>query len=216
MPISAAALVAALVIQFKVRRYVAWIYWLAVVMVSVFGTMVADGVHNGAGVPYAVSTVVFAFVLAGIFGAWYISEKTLNVHSIYTRRREGFYWATVVSTFALGTAVGDMTASTMHLGYVASWVIFAVVIAVPMIAWWKLRLNAIIAFWFAYVITRPLGASVADWLAVPRRQGGLGMGTGLVTLMSTLAIIAFVGFLALTRSDAEPVVDDELVVVARV
>jgi uncharacterized membrane-anchored protein len=203
MPLAGAALVAALAAQSSVRRYVAGVYWLAVVMVSVFGTMVADGVHNGAGIPYVVSTVFFGGVLAAILFAWYRIEDTLSTHSIYTRRREMFYWATVVVTFALGTAAGDMTASTLHLGYVASCVVFAVVITVPAVAYWRFGLNAIFAFWFAYVVTRPLGASAADWMAVPRHQGGLGWGTGLVTLSMTAAILGFVGYLALTRRDVE-------------
>jgi uncharacterized membrane-anchored protein len=142
-------------------------------------------------------------VLTGVLGGWYLSEKTLSVHSIHTPRREGFYWGTVVTTFALGTAAGDMTASTLHLGYVSSWVIFAVLIAIPAVAHMKLGLNAIFAFWFAYIVTRPLGASFADWLAVPRRLGGIGLGTGLVTLLSTAAILSFVAYLALTRKDVD-------------
>lgn len=203
MPLAGSALAAALILQFRSKRYVAWIYWLGVVMVSVFGTMLADGIHS-AGVAYFVSTIAFALCLAAVLGGWYVSERTLDVHSILTRRREGFYWGTVVCTFALGTAAGDMTASSFHLGYVSSWVIFAVIIAIPALGFWKLRFNAIFAFWFAYIITRPLGASFADWMAVPRHQGGLGMGTGWVTLVMTAFIVAFVAYLALTRKDAAP------------
>jgi uncharacterized membrane-anchored protein len=203
MPLAGLATIAALVLQFRVRRYLAWVYWLAVVMVSVFGTMLADGIHNGTGLPYYVSTIVFALVLAGVLLGWHRSEGTLNVHSIHTRRREAFYWATVVSTFALGTAAGDMTASGFHLGYVSSVLIFAAVIVVPAIGHWRLGLNAILAFWFAYVVTRPLGASTADWLAVPRDQGGIGLGTGWVTLIMTAAILGFVSYLAVSRRDVE-------------
>ncbi len=198
MPLAGAALIIALVIQFKVRRYLAWVYWLAVVMVSVFGTMVADGIHNGADVPYWLSTIVFAIILAGVLFGWYRREKTLDIHSIVTRRRECFYWATVISTFALGTAAGDMTASTFNLGYVSSVVIFAVAIVIPAVGYWKFGLNPILAFWFAYIVTRPLGASAADLMAVPRSLGGWGLGTGWVTLISTAAILAFVGYLAVT------------------
>jgi uncharacterized membrane-anchored protein len=203
MPLSGTALVIALIMQFRARRYIAWVYWLAVVMVSVFGTMLADGIHNGTGLPYWVSTIVFALVLAGVLIAWYYSEKTLNVHSIYTRRREGFYWATVVATFALGTAAGDMTATSFRLGYVSSVLIFVAVMAVPAVGYWRFRLNSIVGFWFAYVITRPLGASAADWMAVPRHQGGLGFGTGWVTLLMTTAILCFVGYLAISRKDVD-------------
>ena len=158
------AYAAALVLQFSVRRYVPWIYWLTVVMVAIFGTMAADVLHVGLGIPYIVSTTFFAAALIVIFSVWYISEKTLSIHSIYTRRRELFYWATVVTTFALGTAVGDLTATTLHLGYFFSGVMFAVLIALPALAYWLLGLNEIFAFWLAYVLTRPLGASFADWM----------------------------------------------------
>ncbi len=182
-------------------------YWLAVVMVSVFGTMLADGIHSATNVPYWASTLVFAAVLAGVLVGWYRSEDTLDVHSIHTRRREGYYWATVVATFALGTAAGDMTASSFHLGYVSSVVIFAVVIVIPAVGYWRFGMNAIFGFWFAYVVTRPLGASSADWMAVPRRVGGLGFGTGWTTLLMTAGILCFVAYLALTRTDVEVVVE---------
>jgi uncharacterized membrane-anchored protein len=199
MPLAGSALVGALIGQFRVRRYVAWVYWLAVVMVSVFGTMLADGIHNGAGVPYWLSTIVFALILAGVLTGWYLSENTLDIHSIVTRRREYFYWSTVVGTFALGTAAGDMTASTFNLGYVSSVVIFAVAIVVPAVGYWKFGLNPILAFWFAYIVTRPLGASAADLMAVPRSLGGWGLGTGWVTVITTAAILLFVAYLSITN-----------------
>jgi len=195
-------LAAALVLQFRVRRYVAWIYWLAVVMVAIFGTMAADALHIGFGVPYLVSTAFFAVALAVIFVAWYAREKTLSIHSIDTRSRELFYWATVMATFALGTAAGDMTAFTLGLGFFSSGVLFAVVIAVPALAYRLVRLNAILAFWFAYIVTRPLGASFADWMGRPHSLGGLGLGTGPVSLVLALVIIGFVGYLTVTRADS--------------
>jgi uncharacterized membrane-anchored protein len=201
--LGAIGLVVALVLQFRARRYVAWIYWLAVDMVSVFGTMAADGLHIKLGVPYDVSTPFFAIVLAVIFVVWHATEKTLSIHSIYTWRREAFYWATVMTTFALGTALGDLTAVTFRLGYLTSGVLFAVVIAVPAVAHWGLGMNSVLAFWFAYIVTRPLGASFADWLGVSHSLGGLGLGRGLVSLISTVIIIGFVGYLAVTRIDAE-------------
>jgi uncharacterized membrane-anchored protein len=196
-------LILALVLQFAVRRYVAWIYWLAVVMVAIFGTMAADVLHVGLGIPYYISTAFFMITLAIIFAIWYISERTLSIHSIYTRRRELFYWATVITTFALGTAAGDMSASTLHLGYLASGVLFAVLIAIPAIGYWRFGLNEIFAFWFAYILTRPLGASFADWVGKPRSVGGFGLGTGVVSLVLAILIFGFVGYLAITRKDVK-------------
>jgi len=194
-------LAAALLLQIFVRRYVAWIYWLAVVMVAVFGTMAADVLHIGLGIPYLVSTAFFTVALAVIFTVWYANEKTLSIHSISTRRRELFYWATVIATFALGTATGDMTATTLGLGYFSSGVLFAVLIAVPALGYWLFGLNEILAFWFAYIVTRPLGASLADWMGRPHSLGGLGLGTGQVSLGLAILIIGFVGYLTVTRKD---------------
>ncbi len=193
-------LAVSLVLQFFVRRYVAWVYWLAVVMVAIFGTMTADVVHIVLGIPYLVSTVFFSIVLAVIFRVWYISEKTLSIHSIFTFRRELFYWATVVATFALGTAAGDLTAATLGWGYFASGVLFAVLFAVPALGYYLFGLNEIVAFWFAYIVTRPLGASFADWFGKPY-LGGLGLGDTKVTLVLTILIIGFVGYLTVTHKD---------------
>ena len=195
------AFVAAMALQFSFRRYNTWAYWLAVVMVAVFGTMAADVLHVGLGIPYAVSTAFYAVVLAVIFVLWYRSEGTLSIHSIYTRRREVFYWATVLATFALGTAAGDLTAKVVGLGYLGSGVMFAVVIAIPYVGYRWFGLNPIVAFWFAYIVTRPLGASFADWLAWPPGAGGLGLGHGVVSLVSTLIIIGFVGYMAVSGQD---------------
>jgi uncharacterized membrane-anchored protein len=201
------AFVAALVLQFRAKQYVAWVYWTAVVMVSVFGTMAADVLHVAMGVPYTVSTIGFALVLAAIFAAWHASEKTLSIRAINTPRRELFYWATVMATFALGTAAGDLTATTLGWGYFGSGVVFAVVIAVPAIAG-RFGVNQIFAFWAAYVVTRPLGASFADWAGQPTSRTGLGWGLGQVALGLTVVIAALVGYLALTRSDIKADGDD--------
>ena len=201
--LAGACLAIALAVQFSARRYTAWIYWVAVAMVSVFGTMAADVLHVGLGVPYVVSTAFFVVALTAIFALWYASERTLSIHSICTRRREAFYWATVLATFALGTAAGDMTASTMHLGYLVSAAVFAGLIAVPAVAHWRFGLNATIAFWFAYIITRPLGASIADWVAVPHARGGLGLGYGPVSLCMAVVIVGCVGYLAIARRDVQ-------------
>ncbi len=195
------ALAVSLMLQFAARRYVAWIYWLALVMVSVFGTMAADGVHVVLGVPYVVSSIFFAVVLTAIFATWYASEKTLSIHSISTPRREVFYWMVVMATFALGTAVGDMTAITLHLGYLSSGLLFTGLIAIPAVGYWRFGLNAVFAFWFAYIMTRPLGASFADWLAVPPSRGGLGLGYGVVSVSLAILIVGCVGYLTVTRKD---------------
>jgi uncharacterized membrane-anchored protein len=197
--LAGALLVAVLAVQLLLRRYVAGVYWAAVVLVSVFGTMAADVLHVGLGVPYADSTTAFAVLLAAVLTAWWLTERTLSVHSVRTRRREGFYWATVMATFALGTAVGDLTASTLHLGYLISGAAFAALFLLPGAAYRWLRLGAVPAFWAAYIVTRPLGASFADWMAASHRHGGLGLGTGPVSLGLTLAIAVCVGLLALLR-----------------
>lgn len=194
--------VAALWLQFRTRRYVTGVYWFAVAMVAVFGTMVADALHVGFGVPYAASTIVYAVVVAVVLWLWFRSEGTLSIHSITTRRREVYYWITVLATFALGTAAGDLTATTMHLGFLGSGVLFAVVIAVPAVGWWRFGFNPVAAFWFAYVITRPLGASFADWFGKPHSiGGGLGHGDGTVTLVATVAIVGLVAHAARTSRD---------------
>lgn len=193
-----AAFVLALMLQFAVRRYIPAVYWITVVMVSVFGTMAADVLHIVLGVPYVVSTVFFAVILAVLFAIWHRVEGTLSIHSITSRRREMFYWLAVVTTFALGTAVGDLTATTLQLGYLVSGVVFAVVIAIPAIAFSARRLTPVLAFWFAYVVTRPLGASFADWMGVSGARGGLNWGTGPVSLVLAVIIAVLVGILTLT------------------
>jgi uncharacterized membrane-anchored protein len=199
--IGAIGLTGGLVLQFRASRYSAWIYWLAVAMVSLAGTIAADVLHVQFGVPYAVSTVFFVVALAVVFAVWYASEKTLSIHSISTVRRELFYWATILTTFALGTAAGDMTATTWHLGYFSSGVLFAVLIAIPALAYWRFRLNAILAFWSAYIVTRPLGASFADWLAVPARRRGLNLGDGPVSFVLAALIVGVVAYLATSGKD---------------
>ena len=192
------ALVVVLVAQLRARRYIPWLYWLAVVMVSVFGTMIADVLHVQFQVPYLVSTVAFMLALAAIFVLWYCTERSLSIHDIRTRRREVFYWATVITTFALGTATGDMTAMTLQIGFLASGILFAVLIALPGLALRLQWLGATAAFWTAYVLTRPLGASFSDWAALPPSRGGLGTGTGPVSLALAVVIVLLVAGLSLT------------------
>lgn len=196
-------LVVALALQLAVRRYIAPIYWFAVIMVAIFGTMAADVVHIVLGISYLVSTIFFAVALALIFLVWYASEKTLSIHSISTFRREMFYWATVMATFALGTAAGDMTAATFGLGYLLSGVLFLALFALPALAYGLAGLNGILAFWLAYIVTRPLGASFADWMGKLPGEGGLGLGDGLVSLVVAMVIIGFVGYLTITRRDVK-------------
>jgi uncharacterized membrane-anchored protein len=196
-------LLVALILQLSVRRYIAGVYWFTVVMVAIFGTMAADVLHVGFGIPYIVSSSFFALALVVIFVSWYASEKTLSIHSIYTRRRELFYWATVMATFALGTALGDLTATTFGLGYLTSGLLFTFLFAIPAIAYWLFRLNAIFAFWFAYIMTRPLGASFADWLGKPQNQGGFGVGTGKVSLVLAIIIVILVAYLTISHRDVD-------------
>ncbi len=200
--IGAAGFVAALVIQFSADRYVPWIYWLLVAMVAVFGTMAADVLHK-LGMSHLAATGLYGILLLGIFAWWQSSEKTLAMHSITTVRRESFYWGTVFISFAFGTAAGDMTADTLHLGNFWSGILFAVLFALPMIGYRRLGWNGVFSFWFAYVMTRPLGASFADWFGKPHHKGGLGFGTIPVAITLTIVIILLVGYLTVTRRDVE-------------
>jgi uncharacterized membrane-anchored protein len=197
------AFVVAMAIQFRAPRYIPWVYWLAVAMVAVFGTMAADVLHVEFGVPYIASTVLFAIALAIVFTWWQRSEQTLSIHSIYTRRREAFYWAAVLATFAMGTAAGDLAAYTAHLGFLTAGVLFAVIFAIPGIAYRVAHLNAIFAFWFAYVMTRPLGASFADWTGKSRHAHGLGWGDGPVSFVLAALIAVLVGYLSVTGVDRQ-------------
>jgi uncharacterized membrane-anchored protein len=192
--LAALLLIISLITQLSTSRYVAWVYWLAVIMVSVFGTMAADVLHIGLGIPYFISTIFFAIVLCIVFSLWYTKEKTLSIHSITTRRRELFYWATILTTFALGTAVGDMTATTLHLGYFTSGLLFMILMFIPVFAYWKFKMNEVLAFWFAYILTRPLGASFADWIGVSHARGGLALGNGTISLILFICIASLVVF----------------------
>jgi uncharacterized membrane-anchored protein len=194
-------LVAALVLQFSVRRYMTWVYWLAVASVSITGTMVADGMHLVMKLPYSVTTALYAGTLAVIFIVWYLTERTLSIHSISTWRRELFYWLAVGATFALGTALGDLTAVTFKIGYFKSAVVFFVLILIPLVAYWRFHMNPVLAFWFAYTLTRPLGASVADWLGVPHYLGGLDWGRGIVAIVLLVPLVIVVAYMAVSRVD---------------
>jgi uncharacterized membrane-anchored protein len=190
-------------LQMRQREYRAPMYWSAVMMVAIFGTMAADGIHDGANIPYAVTTPLFGLIMAAIFFFWYRSEGTLSIHSINTRRRESFYWAAVLATFALGTAAGDLTATPLNLGYFPSAMLFVAIIAIPAVGWWRFNLNPIVAFWFAYIVTRPIGASFADWLSKPPSITGLGLGDGTVSGLALIVFIALVAYVALTKCDIQ-------------
>lgn len=181
--------------QFRTRKYVPWMYWLAVLMVAIFGTMAADVTHVVLGVPYALSTTAFAIALAIILFSWHKTEGTLSIHSITTPRREAFYWATVLATFMLGTAAGDLFAFGLHLGFFTAGVIFALVFLLPAVGYKLFKWNPIFSFWFAYILTRPLGASFADWTGKAPSVGGLGWGDGPVAAVLFLLIIISVGYL---------------------
>ena len=203
VPVALLVLIAALVVQFRTERYRPARYWSTALMVSVFGTMAADVLHVGLGVPYAVSTLGFALVLAAVFVTWWRVERTLSVHEIRTARRERFYWAAVMTTFALGTAAGDLTATSLGLGYLGSGFLFLAVFAAPGVFFAATRRAAIATFWIAYVATRPLGASFADWFAVSRDRGGVDLGSGPVSAVLLLVFIVVVALLsARSRSGA--------------
>jgi uncharacterized membrane-anchored protein len=191
--VALAAFVLALRRQFRTRRYDTTTYWFAVGMVATFGTMAADALHQFLGAPYWSTTLFYAIVLALVFWRWWSNEHTLSIHSIATRRREKFYWGTVLATFALGTATGDWTASNLRLGFFSSAMLFVGVICIPAIAY-RLGANSVVTFWFAYILTRPLGASFADWFDYPTKAGGLGVPkilvwVALAALMSGLVLL---------------------------
>lgn len=194
----------ALVLQFGTRRYRAFAYWFLAFAIAIFGTGVSDFLHLDVGIPYAGTTLLWAVILAAIFLLWQRSEGTLSIHSITTQRREAFYWTTVFATFALGTALGDFTATSLNLGYLASGILFSVVILLPALAWWQFGLNGIAAFWMSYVITRPLGASFADYISKPQSISGINFGDGPTALVFAIAVFVLVSYLAIARPDIQP------------
>ena len=196
-----ALLIAVLVFQFRSRRYVPGIYWLAVVLISVVGTLVSDNLVENYGVTLETTTIAFSAILICVFASWYAVERTLSVHTIFTTRRESFYWLAILFTFALGTSAGDFLSEQLELGYLAALGIFAGAIVVVAILHFGLRMNAILSFWLAYILTRPLGASIGDYLASPTGEGGLGLGTNLTSIIFLSAILALVVFLAISKRD---------------
>ncbi len=195
--------VVGLLLQFGTRRYRALAYWSLAFAIAILGTGVSDFLHLDVHIPYAGTTLLWAVVLAGIFWLWQRSEGTLSIHSITTQRREAFYWATVFATFALGTALGDFTATSLNLGYLASGILFSVLILLPALAWWRFGLNSVAAFWMSYVLTRPLGASFADYISKPRAISGLNFGDGPTAIVFAAAVFVLVLYLAIGRPDIQ-------------
>lgn len=199
------ALVIVLVVQFAVRRYVPPVYWLAVVLLSIFGTLITDNLTDAHGVPLTTTTTIFTVALIAVFAVWWAFERTLSIHSIVTRRREAFYWLAILFTFALGTAAGDLLSERLALGYLPTLLLFAGAIAVVAGAHYLLKLNAVLSFWLAYILTRPLGASIGDWLSQPRADSGLGLGTTATSFIFLGVILAVVVYLTVSRRDLEVV-----------
>lgn len=201
--IMTAVLIGALVLQFAQKRYVPWAYWLAVVLISIVGTLVTDNLVDTFGVSLVTTTVAFSIALAATFAFWFASEKTLSIHAIFTNRREAFYWLAILFTFALGTAAGDLVAESFGLGYLATGILFGMIIASLSFGYAFLGLDPILGFWLAYIFTRPLGASFGDLLSQPTQYGGLGLGTIITSALFLAAIVAIVIWMTLTRRGAE-------------
>ncbi|MCU1551739.1 MAG: Membrane protein [Glaciihabitans sp.] len=202
--IMAALLAVALVFQFRARKYIPFFYWLAVVLISVVGTLVSDNLVDNLGVPLWVTTVAFSALLAATFIAWFRSEQTLSIHSIFSTRRETFYWLTILFTFALGTSAGDLLAEQLNIGYLLSALLFLGCIGLVALARFAFKLGAVAAFWIAYVLTRPLGASTGDLLSQARKDGGLGLGTTVTSVVFLGIILVVVGFLSVVEYRRRP------------
>jgi uncharacterized membrane-anchored protein len=206
--IMSAILIGVLVAQFKQRRYVPGVYWLAVVLISIVGTLITDNLVDNFGVSLKVTTAAFSVALAITFAAWYRSERTLAIHSIYTPKREAFYWLAILFTFALGTAAGDLIAESLNLGYWKSALLFAGVIALIAVAYFRSWINEVLGFWIAYILTRPLGASLGDYFSQKRKDGGLALGTVGTSALFLVTILAVVVYLSITKRD-QPVTDPD-------
>lgn len=203
--IMSAVLICALVLQFAQKRYVPWPYWLAVVLISIVGTLVTDNLVDNFGVSLITTTILFTGALAATFAIWFASERTLSIHAIFTTKREAFYWLAILFTFALGTASGDLVAEAFGLGYLASGVLFGMIIASLTFGYFVLGLDPILGFWLAYIFTRPLGASFGDLLSQPTQYGGLGLGTVVTSALFLGVIIAIVAWMSFSRRGEENV-----------
>jgi uncharacterized membrane-anchored protein len=203
--VMAAVLAVVLVVQFAQKRYVPWSYWLAVVLISIVGTLVTDNLVDNFGIKLQTTTIIFSLALAATFLFWFLKERTLSIHSILSNRREAFYWLAILFTFALGTASGDLVAEQFHLGYLSAGVLFGLIIASLSIGYFYLGLDAILGFWLVYIFTRPLGASFGDLLSQPHEYGGLGLGTIITSAIFLAGIVAIVGYMTVTHKGEEKV-----------
>jgi uncharacterized membrane-anchored protein len=193
--------------QFIQKKYVPWVYWVAVVLISVVGTLITDNLVDNLGITLQTSTIIFAFALSVTFVIWYAIERTLSIHTIYTCRREAFYWLAILFTFALGTAAGDLTAEGLKLGYLQTALIYAGIISMITFAYYALKMNGILAFWLAYILTRPMGASFGDLLSQPYTEGSLGLGTVITSFVFLSCIALVVVYMTLTHKGEETVSD---------
>ena len=191
-----------LFIQMRSQKYVPWMYWMVVVLISIVGTLITDNLVDNFGVSLETTTIVFSLALLATFIFWYVSEKTLSIHTIYSTKREWFYWATILFTFALGTAAGDLAAEGLKLGYANSTFMFGAMIAVVTLFYYAFKANAVLAFWVAYILTRPLGASFGDYLAQPSENGGIGLGTIATSILFLAAILGMVTYLSFSKKAA--------------
>lgn len=189
--------------QLRDRKYVPWLYWLVVVLISVVGTLITDNLVDNFGVPLETTTIAFGLALLATFAAWYASEKTLSIHTIFTTKREVFYWAIILFTFALGTAAGDLAAEGLKFGYANSTLMFGALIGVVTVAHYVFKANAVLAFWIAYILTRPLGASFGDYLSQSVDKGGLNLGTVITSLIFLASILSLVIYLTVSRRDVQ-------------
>ena len=205
--IMAGVLAVALVLQFRQKQYVPWSYWLAVVLISIVGTLVTDNLVDNFGVTLVTTTVGFTLALMATFAVWYASERTLSIHAIFTTQREAWYWLAILFTFALGTAAGDLVAEHFGLGYLATGVLFGMIIASLAFGYYALGLDPILGFWLAYIFTRPLGASFGDLLSQPADYGGMGFGTIITSAIFLTAIAAIVGYMTVSHDGAEPAIE---------
>lgn len=204
-----ALLIGALAVQIRLSRYVAAVYWLVVVLTSIVGTLITDNLTDEFGVPLEVTAIVFSVILAMVFAVWFLSERTLSIHSIRNRRREAWYWLAILFTFALGTAAGDLVAERLEIGYLNSLILFGGLLVAVAVAYLRFHLNAVLAFWIGYILTRPLGASIGDLLSQPADAGGLDIGTTQASAVFLVVIVALVLYLTITKADVADGISSE-------
>lgn len=196
-----------LLLQLRAKKYVPWLYWMAVVLISIVGTLITDNLVDNFGITLETTTAAFGLALLVTFGVWYAKEKTLSIHTIFTTRRELFYWAAILFTFALGTAAGDLAAEGLNLGYATSGLIFGGLIGAVTFAYYAFKANAVLSFWIAYILTRPFGASLGDYLSQPAANGGLGLGTIVTSAAFLSTILSLVVYLTISRRDTQQSVE---------